>query len=81
MRADNSPVNCGTASGHELARSKVTQGVPDDGLFVAPFSVVASHAARTGWAEKVLSRDEGNILPGLSDAGLLPLYVGLFACT
>ena len=32
MHAGKSQVNYGTASGHEFARSKVTQNLPDDDL-------------------------------------------------
>jgi len=42
MHTGRSQVNYGTASGHEFARSKVTQNVPDEDLLDAPLSVVTS---------------------------------------
>lgn len=70
MHAGKSQVNYGTASGHEFARSKVTQGLPDDDLLDAPFSVVKSRGAGSAWAEKVLTLEEGNRMLSLIDEGL-----------
>jgi cytosine/adenosine deaminase-related metal-dependent hydrolase len=70
MHAGKSQVNYGTASGHEFARSKVTQDLPDDDLLDAPFSVVKSRGAGSAWAEKVLALDEGNTMLSLIDEGL-----------
>ena len=77
MHADRSQVNYGTASGHEFARSKVTQGVPDDDLLDAPFSVVKSRGAGSAWAEKVLTLDEGNRMLSLIDEGLRQGALGI----
>jgi len=38
MQAGKSQLNYGTSSGHEFARSKVTQNLPDDDLLDAPWS-------------------------------------------
>ena len=55
MHAGNSQVNYGTSSGHEFARSKVTQKLPDADLLDASYSVVKSRGAGMAWAEKVLT--------------------------
>jgi hypothetical protein len=70
MHEGESQVNYGTASGHELARSKVTQNVPDEDLLDAPLSVVSSRGAGTGWSDDVLDLDQGNQMLGLIDEGL-----------
>ena len=44
MHAGRSQVNFGTSSGHEFARTKVTQNLPDEDLFDAPWSVVKGRA-------------------------------------
>lgn len=70
MHKGKSQVNYGTASGHEFARSKVTQKVKDEDLLDAPYSVVKSRGVSTQWADKVLSLDEGNQLLQIIDKGL-----------
>jgi len=77
MHAGKSQVNYGTASGHEFARSKVTQGLPDDDLLDAPFSVVKSRGAGSAWAEKILTLDEGNTMLSLIDEGLRQGALGI----
>ncbi len=54
MHAGKSQVNYGTASGHEFARSKVTQNLPDADLLDASLSVVKSRGASNAWFETVL---------------------------
>jgi len=77
MHAGNSQVNYGTASGHEFARSKVTQDLPDVDLLDAPFSVVKSRGAGSAWAEKVLTLDEGNKMLSLIDEGMRQGALGI----
>jgi len=77
MHAGKSQVNYGTASGHEFARSKVTQGLPDDDLLDAPFSVVKSRGAGSAWAEKILTLEEGNTMLSLVDEGLRQGALGI----
>jgi cytosine/adenosine deaminase-related metal-dependent hydrolase len=77
MHAGKSQVNYGTASGHEFARSKVMQNLPDSDLLDAPFSVVKSRAAGTAWFEKVANLDEGNRMLSLIDEGLRQGAIGV----
>lgn len=70
MHAGRSQVNYGTASGHEFARSKVMQGLPDEDLLDASASVVKSRAAGTAWFEKVATLEEGNRMLSIIDEGL-----------
>ena len=70
MHAGNSQVNYGTSSGHEFARSKVTQQLPDEDLLDAPYSVVKSRGAGTAWAEQVLTLEQGNAMLAIIDEGL-----------
>jgi len=70
MHAGESQVNYGTASGHEFARSKITQNVPDDDLLDAPLSVVSSRGAGTGWSNDVLDLEQGNQMLSIIDEGL-----------
>ena len=51
MHEGRGQLNYGTSSGHEFARSKVTQDLPDADLLDAPFSVVKSRAAGNAWFE------------------------------
>lgn len=53
MHSGRSQVNYGTASGHEFARTKVMQSLPDEDLLDAPYSVVKGRASGTAWFEKV----------------------------
>jgi len=77
MHAGKSQVNYGTASGHEFARSKVMQKLPDSDLLDAPFSVVKSRASGTAWFEKVANLDEGNRMLSLIDEGLRQGALGI----
>lgn len=70
MHAGKSQINYGTSSGHEFARSKVTQGLPDADLLDASYSVVKSRGAGTAWAEQMLTLDESNAMLALIDEGL-----------
>lgn len=70
MHAGRSQVNYGTASGHEFARTKVMQNLPDADLLDAPFSVVKGRASGTAWFEKVADLDEGNRMLAIIDEGL-----------
>jgi hypothetical protein len=70
MHEGRSQVNYGTASGHEFARTKVTQNLPDKDLLDAPYSVVKSRASGTAWFEEVLDIEKGNRMLSLIDEGL-----------
>jgi hypothetical protein len=70
MQAGKSQLNYGTSSGHEFARSKVTQNLPDDDLLDAPWSVVKSRASGTAWSDDVLDLDKGNRMLSIIDEGL-----------
>lgn len=70
MHAGKSQVNYGTASGHEFARTKIMQKLPDQDLLDAPYSVVKGRGSGTAWFEKVASVDEGNQMLLLIDEGL-----------
>lgn len=70
MHAGKSQVNYATASGHEFARTKVMQNLPDSDLLDAPFSVVKGRASGTAWFEKVADLDEGNRMLEIIDEGL-----------
>lgn len=77
MHAGKSQVNYGTSSGHEFARTKVMQNLPDADLLDAPWSVVKSRASGTAWFEKVASLDEGNRMLSIIDEGLRQGAVGV----
>jgi len=70
MHADRSQVNYGTGSGHEFARTKVMQNLPDEDLLDASLSVVKGRASGTAWFEKVANLDEGNRILAIIDEGL-----------
>ncbi len=70
MHAGRSQVNYGTASGHEFARIKVMQNLPDADLLDAPYSVVKGRGSGTKWFEKVATLEEGNRMLALIDEGL-----------
>jgi len=70
LHAGRSQVNYGTASGHEFARIKVMQDLPDADLLDAPYSVVKGRASGTAWFEKVANLDEGNRMLAYIDEGL-----------
>ncbi|WP_119969383.1 amidohydrolase family protein [Shewanella japonica] len=70
MHENNSQVNYGTGSGHEFARTKVMQNLPDEGLLDASWSVVKGRSSGTAWFEKVANLDEGNRMLTIIDEGL-----------
>jgi len=70
MHEGRSQVNYGTASGHEFARTKVMQNLPDEDLLDAPYSVVKGRASGTAWFEKVANLEEGNKMLSIIDEGL-----------
>jgi len=77
MHAGKSQVNYGTGSGHEFARTKVMQNLPDSDLLDAPFSVVKGRASGTAWFEKVANLDEGNRMLSIIDEGLRQGALGI----
>jgi hypothetical protein len=77
MQAGKAQVNYGTGSGHEFARTKVMQNLPDADLLDAPYSVVKGRASGTAWFEKVADLEEGNKLLGLIDEGLRQGALGI----
>ncbi|MBQ4891778.1 amidohydrolase family protein [Shewanella sp. MMG014] len=70
MHENNSQVNYGTGSGHEFARTKVMQNLPDEDLLDASWSVVKGRSSGTAWFEKVANLDEGNHILTIIDEGL-----------
>ncbi|OBT04013.1 hydrolase [Shewanella sp. UCD-FRSSP16_17] len=70
MHENNSQVNYGTGSGHEFARTKVMQNLPDEDLLDASWSVVKGRSSGTAWFEKVANLDEGNHMLTIIDEGL-----------
>lgn len=77
MHATKSQVNYGTASGHEFARTKVMQDLPDEDLLDASWSVVKGRASGTDWFEKVADLDEGNRILSIVDEGLRQGAIGV----
>lgn len=77
MHEGRSQVNYGTASGHEFARMKVMEGLPDEDLFDAPWSVVRGRGSGTAWANKVADLEEGNEMLGYIDEGLRQGAIGV----
>jgi cytosine/adenosine deaminase-related metal-dependent hydrolase len=77
MHEGRSQLNYGTSSGHEFARSKVTQDLPDEDLLDAPYSVVKSRGAGTAWADDVLDLEKGNRMLSIIDEGLRQGAVGI----
>ena len=77
MHQGRSQVNYGTSSGHEFARSKVTQHLDDEVLLDAPFSVGSSRGVSTDWATKVLGEEDGNEMLKLLDEGLRQGAIGV----
>lgn len=70
MHEGKSQVNYGTGSGHEFARTKVTEGLPDDDLLDAAFSIVKSRGSGTAWFNEVLDFEKGNRMLSIIDEGL-----------
>jgi len=77
MHAGKSQVNYGTSSGHEFARTKVTQNLPDADLLDASYSVVKGRAAGKAWSDEVLNLDKGNRMLGIIDEGLRQGALGI----
>ena len=77
MHAGRSQLNYGTSSGHEFARTKVTQDLPDADLLDAPYSVVKGRASGTAWSDSVLNLDKGNRMLSLIDEGLRQGALGI----
>ena len=77
MHKGKSQVNYGTSSGHEFARSKVTQSLPDEDLLDAPYSVVKSRGAGDAWFAEVLDLDKGNRMLSIIDEGLRQGALGI----
>ena len=77
MHAGRSQVNYGTSSGHEFARTKVMQELPDEDLLDASYSVVRGRASGTAWFEKVATLEEGNEMLRLIDDGLRQGALGI----
>jgi len=77
MHEGKSQVNYGTASGHEFARTKVMQNLPDEDLLDAPYSVVKGRASGTAWFEKVVNLEEGNRMLSIIDEGLRQGALGM----
>ncbi|MCL1066380.1 amidohydrolase family protein [Shewanella olleyana] len=70
MHVNKSQVNYGTGSGHEFARTKVMQNLPDEDLLDASWSVVKGRSSGTAWFENVANLDEGNRMLSIVDEGL-----------
>jgi len=77
MHEGRSQVNYGTSSGHEFARTKVMQELPDADLLDAPFSVVKGRASGTAWFEKVATLEQGNRMLSIIDEGLRQGALGI----
>jgi len=77
MHEGRSQLNYGTSSGHEFARTKVTQDLPDEDLLDAPYSVVKGRGAGTAWADDVLDLAKGNRMLSIIDEGLRQGAVGI----
>jgi dihydroorotase-like cyclic amidohydrolase len=77
MHEGRAQLNYGTASGHEFARTKVTQKLPDEVLLDAPFSVVKGRASGTAWFQEVLNIEKGNQMLSLIDEGLRQGAIGV----
>lgn len=77
MHAGRSQVNYGTSSGHEFARNKVTEELPDEDLLDAPYSVVKGRGAGIAWSDEVLDIDKGNRMLAIIDEGLRQGALGI----
>ncbi len=70
MHEGSSPLNYGTATGHEFARNKVTEGTPEEDLLDATYSVAKARGVGTKWSDETLDLDQGNSMLSLMDEGL-----------
>ena len=77
MHAGRSQVNYGTSSGHEFARMKVTEELPDEDLLDAPYSVVKGRGSGTNWSDEVLDAEKGNRMLSIIDEGLRQGAIGV----
>lgn len=77
MHEGRSQVNYGTGSGHEFARNKVTEGLPDEDLLDAPWSVVRARGAGVKWSDAFLDLENGNRMLAIIDEGLRQGAVGV----
>ena len=77
MHEGSSPLNYGTATGHEFARNKVTEGTPDEDLLDATYSVARARGVGTKWSDDTLDLDQGNTMLSLMDEGLRQGAVGV----
>lgn len=77
MHAGRTQLNYGTSSGHEFARTKVTQELPDTDLLDAPYSVVKGRGSGLAWANQVLNIDDGNQMLSMIDEGLRQGAIGI----
>jgi len=77
MHEGRSQLNYGTSSGHEFARIKVTEELPDADLLDAPYSVVKGRGAGIAWADEVLDLDKGNQMLSIIDEGLRQGALGI----
>ena len=77
MHEGRSPLNYGTASGHEFARNKVTQKLDDEVYLDATYSVAKARGAGTKWSDDALTLEQGNAMLSLLDEGLRQGAVGV----
>lgn len=77
MHEGRSQVNYGTSSGHEFARMKVTEKLPDEDLLDATYSVVKGRGAGIAWADDVLDLENGNRMLSIIDEGLRQGALGI----
>ena len=77
MHEGRSPLNYGTATGHEFARNKVTEGTPDEDLLDATYSVARARGVGTNWSDATLNLEQGNKMLALMDEGLRQGAVGV----
>lgn len=77
MHEGRSQINYGTSSGHEFARTKIMQKLPDSDLLDATYSVVKGRASGTDWFMKTADLEEGNAMLGIIDEGLRQGAVGV----
>ena len=77
MHEGRSPLNYGTATGHEFARNRVTEGTAEEDLLDATFSVAKARGVGTKWSDSSLDLDQGNTMLSLMDEGLRQGAVGV----
>ena len=77
MHEGRSPLNYGTASGHEFARNRVTEKLDEDAYLDASYSVAKARGAGTKWSDDTLDLEQGNAMLSLIDEGLRQGAVGV----